>query len=272
MRSAALITRDVWAIVRTAVSGFVDDNALSHSAAMAFYAATSLAPIILIVIAIAGFVVGRDAAELAVSGQLAELLGPQGSDLLESIVQGAADTSSGIVAGSLAIITLLVSASGVFGEMQASLNRIWNVQPQPVSLSTLVKARAASLGLVAPLGFLLLVSLVASAAISGLSAVINSYLPLGTIILSLINTIVSVALVAVLFAAVYKVLPDRSLAWRDVRFGAVTTAILFTIGKSLIGWYLGTSAVASSYGAAGSLIVLLLWVFYSSAHSSSGQR
>ena len=264
MRFAALF-RDVWTIARTAVLGFSNDNALSRSAAMAFYAATSLAPVLLIVIAIAGFVVGRDAAELAVSAQLAGLLGPQGADLLKSIVQGAANTSSGIVAASLAVITLLASASGVFGEMQASLNQIWKVQPQPLSLSTLVRARAASLGLVAALGFLLLVSLVASAAISGLSELINSYLPFGTILLSLINTIVSVALVAVLFGAIYKVLPDRSLAWRDVRFGAVTTAILFTIGKSLIGWYLGTSAVASSYGAAGSLIVLLLWVFYSSA-------
>jgi membrane protein len=149
--------------------------------------------------------------------------------------------------------------------MQASLNEIWKVQPQPVSLSTLVRARAASLGLVAALGFLLLVSLAASAAISSLSELINSYLPFGTFLLSLINTIVSVLLLSVLFGAIYKVLPDRSLAWRDVRTGALITAILFTAGKSLIGWYLGTSAVASSYGAAGSLIVLLLWVFYSSA-------
>ena len=257
--------KNVWMTVRTAVAGFLEDNALSHSAAMAFYAATSLAPVLLIVIAIAGFVVGRDAAELAVSAQLAGLLGPQGADLLKSIVQGASNTSSGLVAGSLAIITLVASASGVFGEMQATLNKIWKVEPEPVSLSALVRARAASLGLVAALGFLLLVSLIASAAISGLSEVINRYLPFGAIVLSLINTVVSVTLVAVLFGAIYKVLPDRSLAWRDVRFGAVTTAILFTIGKSLIGWYLGTSAVASSYGAAGSLIVLLLWVFYSSA-------
>ena len=121
------------------------------------------------------------------------------------------------------------------------------------------------MGLVAALGFLLLVSLVASAAISGLGELINRYLPFGTILLSITNTIVSVSLLALLFGAIYRVLPDRSLSWRDVRFGAVTTAILFTIGKSLIGWYLGTSAVASSYGAAGSLIVLLLWVFYSAA-------
>ena len=252
-------------ILRTALAGFIDDNALSRAAAMAFYAATSLAPILLIVIAIAGLVVGRDVAELAVSAQLSGLLGPQGAELLKSVVQGASNSTSGIVAGSIAVITLLVSASGVFGEMQASLNRIWKVEPAATTLSALVRARAASLGLVASLGFLLLVSLVASAAISGLADYINSYLPFGAVIVSAINTLVSLSLIALLFGAIYKILPDRSLAWRDVRFGALTTAVLFTAGKSLIGWYLGTSAVASSYGAAGSLIVLLLWVFYSSA-------
>jgi membrane protein len=251
--------------LRTAVTGFVKDNALSRAAAMAFYAATSLAPILLIVIAVAGLAVGHDAAELAVSAQLAGLLGPQGADLLKSVVQGASKSESGIAAAFIALITLLVSASGVFGEMQAALNKIWEVEPASTTLSALVRARAASLGLVASLGFLLLVSLVASAAISGLGEYINSYLPFGALILALINTIVSLSLIALLFGAIYKILPDRTLTWRDVRFGAIWTAILFTVGKSLIGWYLGTSAIASSYGAAGSLIVLLLWVFYSSA-------
>lgn len=253
-----------WRILRTAVAGFLDDNAFSHSAAMAFYAATSLAPVLLIVIAVAGFVVGREAAELAVSAQLSGLLGPQGGDLLTSVIEGAANQASGLLAGTLALVTLLVSASGVFGEMQSSLNKIWKVPASTDVVSTLLRARAASLGLVAALGFLLLVSLAASAAISGLSDAINRNLPFGTVLLSVINTLVSVCLVSILFGAIYKVLPDRSLAWRDVRFGAVMTAILFTIGKSVIGLYLGTSAVASSYGAAGSLVVLLLWVFYTS--------
>jgi membrane protein len=255
----------LWTILRTAVLGFIDDNALSRSAAMAFYAATSLAPILLIVLSIAGLVVGRNAAELAVSAQLAGVLGPQGADLLQAIVQGASDRSSGLLAAILATVTLLVTASGVFGEMQSSLNQIWKVEPVSTSLSALVRARAASLGLVAALGFLLLASLLVSAALSGLMAYINAHLPFGTVILSAIDLVISLTLIALLFGAIYKILPDRSLAWRDVRFGAVTTAILFTVGKTLIGLYLGTSAVASSYGAAGSLIVLLLWVFYSSA-------
>lgn len=254
-----------WRIVRAAISGFLDDNALSHAAAMAFYAATSLAPVLLIVIAIAGLVVGREAAELAVSAQLSGLLGPQGADLLKSVMQSAAKQTSGLLAGLLALATVVIGASGVFGEMQSSLNKIWKVQSSSDVVSTILRARAASLGLVAALGFLLLVSLAASAAISGLSEVINRHLPFGTILLSVINTLISLCLISILFGAIYKVLPDRALEWRDVRVGAVITAVLFTIGKSIIGWYLGTSAVASSYGAAGSLVVLLLWVFYTSA-------
>ena len=148
--------------------------------------------------------------------------------------------------------------------MQLSLNKIWKIEPPAMSLSRLVRARAASLGLVAALGFLLLVSLAASTAISALGAVINDHLPFGTFILALINGIVSFVLISALFAAIFKILPDRSLEWRDVGIGAVVTALLFTVGKSLIGWYIGTSATASSYGAAGALLVVLLWVYYSS--------
>ncbi|WP_363254445.1 YihY/virulence factor BrkB family protein [Mesorhizobium sp.] len=144
------------------------------------------------------------------------------------------------------------------------MNTIWKVEPQGRSLSRLVRARAASLGLVAALDFMLIVSLVASAAISALGNIINAHLPFGTIVLGLINAVVSFVLISVMFAAIYKVLPDRILEWRDIGIGAVMTAVLFTLGKSLIGWYIGTSAVASSYGAAGGFLVILLWVYYSS--------
>jgi membrane protein len=254
----------IWSICKQAVLAFVADNALSRAAAISFYATTSLAPILLIVIAVAGLAVGQDAAQLAVSLQFAGLLGPQGAELVETIVRGASSNAEGTLAAAVAVIALIVTASGVFGEMQSSLNQIWKVQAPIMSVTALVRARVVSLGLVAALGFLLLVSLAASTAIAGLSGFIDATLPLGSWFLSVINVIVSIALIALLFGAIYKVLPDRSLAWRDVRFGAVTTSVLFVIGKALIGWYLGTTAIASSYGAAGSLIVLLLWVFYSS--------
>jgi membrane protein len=190
-------------------------------------------------------------------------MGPQSADLLKATVESAAHRWSSTLATLIGLVTLFVTASGVFGEMQQSLNEIWKVKPNGVSLSRLVRARAASLGLVAALGFLLLVSLAASTAIAALGELINRSLPFGELIVSAINTIVSFVLIALLFAAIYKVLPDRRLKWRDVGVGALVTALLFTIGKSLIGWYIGTSAVATSYGAAGALMVVLVWVYYS---------
>ena len=254
---------EAWILLRESVTGYATDNALSHGAAMAFYATTSLAPILLIVVAIAGFVIGNDAAQLALSAEISGVMGPQSADLLKATIESASHRWSGTLATLIGLVTLFVTASGVFGEMQQSLNEIWKVKPNGVSLSRLLRARAASLGLVAALGFLLLVSLAASTAIAALGDLINRRLPFGELIISLINTIVSFVLITLLFAAIYKVLPDRSLKWRDVGIGAVVTALLFTIGKSLIGWYIGTSAIATSYGAAGALMVVLVWVYYS---------
>ncbi|WP_376701951.1 YihY/virulence factor BrkB family protein [Mesorhizobium sp. ISC25] len=258
-----ILAAEGWRLLKQSVLGFIDDNALSHGAAIAFYATTSLAPILLIVVAIAGMAFGHEAAQLALSAQIAGLMGPQSAELLQATIENASQKEAGTLASILGLVTLFVAASGVFGEMQLALNEIWKVKPSGATISRLVRARIASLGLVAALGFLLLVSLVVSAAISALGDVINAYLPFGTIILSAINGIVSFALIALLFAAIYKVLPDRSLQWRDVGLGAVVTGFLFTIGKSLIGWYIGTSAISSSYGAAGALLVVLLWVYYS---------
>lgn len=255
---------DLWGMTKESVLGFINDNGLSHGAAMAFYAATSLAPILLIVVAVAGLVVGQDAAQVALTAQISGLIGSQTADLFQTAMQGASDRLSGSFATIISLVTLLVTASGVFGEMQLALNAIWKVETEETTLSALVRARVASLGLVAALGFLLLVSLAASAAISALGGLLDAYLPFGEAIAAIINTIVSFALTAMLFAAIYKVLPDRSLGWGDVMFGGVVTAALFTLGKSLIGWYLGTTATASTYGAPGGLMVTLLWVYYTS--------
>jgi membrane protein len=254
---------EAWAILRESVSGYLDDNALSHGAAMAFYATTSLAPILLIVVAIAGVVVGSDAAQLALSAEISGVMGPESADLLKATIETASHRWSGALATVIGLVTLFITASGVFGEMQQSLNEIWKVKPDGMSLSRLVRARAASLGLVAALGFMLVVSLAASTAISALGELINQRLPFGELIVSAVNTVVSFLLIALLFAAIYKVLPDRTLKWRDVAIGSLVTALLFTIGKSLIGWYIGSSSIASSYGAAGALMVVLLWVYYS---------
>jgi membrane protein len=253
----------MWKLLKTTVLSFIEDEALSRGAAIAFYTVTSLAPILLIVIAIAGLAFGQEAARDAITAQLTGLMGEQTADVLQSAIAGASDKSAGILATVIGIVTLIATASGVFGEMQTALNKVWDAEPRASTVSRLIRARATSLGLVAALGFLLLVSLVVSTVLSALSDYLNAVLPFGGVILSALNFIVSLALISVLFAAIYKVLPDRPIAWRDVITGAVVTALLFTAGKSLIGWYLGSSAVASSYGAAGGLIILLLWVYYS---------
>ena len=253
----------MWKLAKSTVLAFIDDEALSRGAAIAFYTVTSIAPILLIVVAVAGLVFGREAAQGAITAQLGGLMGQQTADVLQSAVASAGEKASGILATIIGIAALVATASGVFGEMQSALNAIWKAKPEGTTVSRLIRARAASLGLVAALGFLLIVSLVVSAGLTAFGNYLDSVLPFGKVILSALNTAVSVALIAVLFAAIYKVLPDRHLEWRDVIVGAVVTAILFTIGKSLIGWYIGSSAVASTYGAAGGLIVLLLWVYYS---------
>jgi membrane protein len=252
-----------WKMLKETVLAFISDEALSRGAAIAFYTVTSIAPVLLIVIAIAGLAFGRDAAQNAITAQLSGLMGQQTAEVLQNAVASASGKTAGVVATIIGIITLMVTASGVFGEIQTSLNAIWKAEAKGTTVSRLIRARAASLGLVATLGFLLIVSLVVSTALTAFGNYLDSVLPFGKFILAVLNTVVSVMLISLLFAAIYKVLPDRHLEWRDVVIGALVTAILFTAGKSLISWYIGSSAIASSFGAAGALIVLLLWVYYS---------
>jgi membrane protein len=252
-----------WKMLKETVLAFISDEALSRGAAIAFYTVTSIAPVLLIVIAIAGLAFGRDAAQNAITEQLSGLMGQQTAEVLQTAVASAASKSSGVIATIIGIITLMVTASGVFGEMQTALNVIWKAKPEGTTVSRLIRARAASLGLVAALGFLLMVSLVVSTVLMAFGNYLNSILPFGQVILTVLNVIVSLVLISFLFAAIYKVLPDRNLEWGDVVVGAIVTGVLFTIGKWLISWYIGSSAVASSFGAAGALIILLLWVYYS---------
>ena len=252
-----------WKMLKDTVLAFINDEALSRGAAIAFYTVTSIAPVLLIVIAIAGLAFGQEAAQNAITAQLSDLMGQQTAEVLQAAVANASSKSSGITATIIGIVTLLVTASGVFGEMQSALNVIWKAKPKGTTVSRLIRARAASLGLVVTLGFLLMVSLVVSTALTAFGNYLDAILPFGKIILTVLNVLVSLLLISCLFAAIYKVLPDRDLRWSDVVIGAIATAILFTIGKSLISWYIGSSAVASSFGAAGALIVLLLWVYYS---------
>jgi len=250
-------------IIKESVLAFIDDEALTRGAAIAFYTVTSIGPVLFIVVTIAGLAFGEDAARGAISRELAGLMGQQSADLIETAIRSAARSSSGLLPAAIGIATLVITASGVFTEMQQTLNVIWRAEPVGTTVSRLLRARAASLGLVAALGFLLLVSLVVSALLTALSDMIDAYLPFGHLILQALTFLISFGFITLLFGAVYKILPDRRIEWHDVMIGAVVTALLFSIGKFLIGLYIGSSSMASSYGAAGSLIIVLLWIYYS---------
>ena len=212
-----------WKMLKDTVLAFINDEALSRGAAIAFYTVTSIAPVLLIVVAIAGLAFGRDAAQNAITEQLSGLMGQQTAEVLQTAVASAASKSSGVVATIIGIITLMVTASGVFGEMQTALNVIWKAKPKGTTVSRLIRARAASLGLVAALGFLLMVSLVVSTMLTAFGNYLDSILPFGKVILTVLNVVVSLVLISFLFAAIYKVLPDRNLEWGDVVVGAIVT-------------------------------------------------
>lgn len=253
-----------WRLIKDAVSGFMEHEAMTRGAAIACYTLFSIAPLLVVAVAIAGFFFGRDTVSVAVSGQLTGLVGVEGGQAIEAMMKGSAHEGANKgVAALIGVAILLVTASGVFAELQGALNVIWQAEAKPVSVGALVRARALSIGLVGATGFLLLVSLLVSAVLSAFGGWITGFLPVLEILLKAVNFLVSVVLVAVLFGAIYKILPDRNLSWRDVGVGALITAFLFTIGKTVIGWYIGGSGMAENYGAAGALVVVLIWVYYS---------
>lgn len=253
----------LWTILRTSILAFIAHGALSRGAAISFYTVTSMSPILLIVIGVAGLAFGQAEARNSIIGELRGVMGPQSAELVQSILASASDPASGIAATTFGLLMVIATASGVFGEMQAALNQIWEAKPPQGTLFSMVRARVASLGLVAALGFLLIVSLTASAALTALGRYGESYVSGVPLILTIMNGLLSVAIFSVLFAAIYKVLSDVEIAWRDTIVGAFVTAAMFTLGKSLIGWYLGAAAPASGYGAAGALLMILLWTYYS---------
>jgi membrane protein len=253
-------------LLKQTASEWMEDDAPTLGAALAYYTVFSLAPLMTIAIAMAGFFFGKEAAQGQIFDELRVLLGEQGGKAVEEMVQSAnAQPTAGIVATIISIVMLLVGASGVFGQLQASLNTIWGVKPKPGrGVLGIIQDRLLSFGFTLVVGFLLLVSLLLTAGIALVADWVGSLMPGSETIAQMLNILFSLAMITLLFAMIFKFLPDAKIAWRDVWVGAFITAALFTIGKFALGIYLGKSGVASSYGAAGSLIVLLLWVYYSS--------
>lgn len=253
----------VWLLLRLTGEGFVDDDAWSRGASIAYFTLFSVAPTLLVVIAVAGLVFGHDAAQGAVVNQLSGLMGRETAEALQAMIRSASDRLSGTIATLVGIGAILLATSGVFGEVQSSLNAVWKAKPRRSTMSRLVRARLASLGLVIAFGFVLMVSLAVSAALSALSTFLHGVFPAMEVALALVDFALSIVLISALFAAMYKVLPDSPITWHDVGIGAVVATALFAGGKYLIALYIGSSDIASSFGAAGALIVLLLWIFYS---------
>jgi membrane protein len=251
-------------LIKRAGAAWVADNAPSMGAALAFYSAFSLAPLLIIVIAIASAVYGEDAARGAIVAQLAGLVGGSAAEAIQALLRAAQETATGVVSAIVGTATLLVGATTVMVELQDDLDRIWKAPAREGSgLLTILRARVLSLGMILAIGFLLLVSLVLTAAVAAVGKYWGTIFPGMALFLYVSNFLLSLAVVTVLVAMLYKWLPNAVIAWRDVWIGALTTAVLFSVGQIGIGLYLTRSAIASAYGAAGALVILLLWLYYS---------
>jgi membrane protein len=254
-----------FSLIKESFQEWQKDGALDLGAALAYYTIFSLAPLLLVALAVAGLLWDRGQVQGQLIAQIQDLVGPQGAQAVETMLSNAGRHGSGVLATIVAVATILFGATGVFVQLQTALNRVWNVEAKAgLGVWSFVKTRLISFGMVLGIGFLLLVSLVVSTAVSAVGKWATGLLPGAEPLLQVLTFVLSFALITLLLAMMYKVLPDVEIAWRDVWIGAVVTALLFTLGKFLIGLYLGKSSIASTYGAAGSLVVLLLWIYYSS--------
>ena len=252
------------ALLKDSAIAWFDDGCPKLGAALAFYTIFSLAPVLIIAISIAGFVFGPDAAQGHIVAQIQALIGREAAQTVQSMVENAHRSQSGTVATILGFATLLIGATAVFGELQDAFNLIWRSKPKAQNFwLTILISRLLSFSLIIAIGFLMLVSLIASAAITAFAGYLQAVAGATGPFLSLVNSATSFVILAVLFTLLFKILPSAYVAWRDVWLGGLITAVLFGIGKWAIGLYLGNSAIASTYGAAGSLVVLLLWIYYS---------
>lgn len=253
-----------FSLAKKAVNAWIDDYAPSMGAAIAFYTVFSLAPLVIIVLAVAGFFWGAEAVQGELFGQIRGLVGADGASAVQGIIQGASEPTKGIIATAISVVVLAVGSTTVFAELQSALDRIWHV-PEAKKKSGLwntLRSRLLSFGLVLGLAFLLIVSLVVSTVLTAISAWTVGRIPGWEIMLQIVNIVVTFGVLTLLFAMIYKFMPQAHVAWRDVWVGALLTALLFEIGKYLIGLYMAQASVTSSYAAAGSLVALLIWVYY----------
>jgi membrane protein len=251
------------ALLKETVTQWQDDEAPRLAASLSLYTLLSLAPLLIVSIAIAGMVLGQEAARGQISQQMSGVVGSQAGEAIEAMIANARAPGKGIVGSAVGIVVLLFGASGVFGELQTALNQIWNVKPRPGrGVMGFIRDRFFSFSMVTGVAFLLLVSLVVSAVLATLTEHFRGLVPL-PVLWQALNVVISLGVTTALFALIFKVVPDARITWRDVWVGAFATAVLFSFGKILLGWYVGRSATVSPFGAAGSLVALIVWVYYS---------
>jgi membrane protein len=259
---------EIGALLKETAKAWIDDNAPRLGASLAFYTLLSLAPILIVVVAIAALAFGQKAAHGQLIWEIRDLVGTEGARAIQDLIQSAYKPATGTMATVLGVLTLVLGASAVMVDLRDALNTIWHVPAAPFSslrnFLRLVKERFYLFGLILGVGFLLLVSLALNAAIAALGSLFGSLLPTSVSVLHVVVFLISFLVITFLFAAIYKFLPDVQLKWSDVIVGACFTSLLFTIGKQLIGIYLGKASFGSTYGAAGSLVIVLVWVYYSS--------
>jgi membrane protein len=252
------------ALLRQAGAAWLADNAPRLGAALAFYTLFSLTPVLIVAVSVAGFVFGQKAAQGEIVRQFQGLIGTQGAIAIETIIQSTNRPALGVLATMIGLLTILVGASGAFNELQDALNTIWKVDSRTKSFWTVTfRQRFFSLGLVVATGFLLLTSLVITAALAAAERLVSNMLSLPVLLLQSMNFVFSFGMITILFALILKFIPDTTIQWRDVRIGAAVASLLFTVGKVIIGFYLGHSALTSAYGAAASLVIFLIWIYYS---------
>jgi membrane protein len=260
-----LTIKILWEIIKKSGAGFMNDKLMKLSAALSYYTIFSMGPLLLIIITLCSFFFGRDAVEGKVYAQLEGFVGHDTAIQLQSIIKHAAISGKSVLATVIGVALLVIGASSVFAEMQDSINMIWGVKPKPDSgWKSFLKNRLLSFSMIVSLGFLLLVSLAVSAIIEALGHQLQSTFPgLSTVVIYLINTLITLIITSFIFAVIFKVLPDANIRWKDVIIGSIATTILFLVGKFGISFYISKSNIGTTYGGAGSLIVLLLWVYYS---------
>ena len=253
-------------LLKESAQGFVNDQGLRLSAALAYYSAFALAPLLLIVLSIAGAVFGDEAVRGMLYDEIHRDIGRSGAEVLEDMIAHARDPQQSLLMSLVGVVVLLLGAAGLFGQLQAALNTIWNVPPREgLGVGRFVKSHFLSFSMVLGTGFLLLVSMVVSTVLHAVSARVGEIADIPAPLWAVVGGLISFALITLLFAAIFKVLPDVFIRWRDVWTGAIFTSGLFAVGKSAIGWYLGREALTSSYGSAGAVIVILTWLYYSAA-------